>query len=69
MSEAERTGVLCMDGWAGRMEVPVTIIGETPQRYRVILGRDCRLTGGRWGKAGETVLVPKYAVRVDSSSE
>lgn len=65
---ADRTGVLCMDSWAGRAEVPVTIIGETPKRYRVILGRDCRLPGrGRFGTKGQAVLVPKAAVRLDES--
>jgi len=62
---ADRTGVLCLDGWAGRVEVPVTIIGETPKRYRVRLGRDCRLPSRREGKAGEVVLVPKYAVTMN----
>jgi len=61
----DRSGVLCMDGWAGRIEVPITIVGETKTRYRVILGRDCRLPGRwRYGTAGETVLVPKYAIRI-----
>jgi len=69
MNETKRTGVLCLDSWAGRVEVPVTIIGETPKRYRVILGRDCRLPSRRWGKAGETVLVPKYAIRLDESEK
>ena len=63
----DRTGVLCLDGWAGRVEVPIRIIGETPKRYRVILGRDCALPSRRRGKAGDTVLVPKAAVRLNSS--
>jgi hypothetical protein len=62
-------GVLCLDGWAGRVEVPVTIIGETPKRYRVILGRECRLPSRRWGNAGDTILVPKYAICVEAAGE
>lgn len=65
MSEPKRSGVLCLDGWAGRREIPVTITGETPKYYRVILGRDCALPSRRWGKAGDLVLIPKYAVRLD----
>lgn len=54
---------LCMDGWAGRTKEPVKIVGETPKRYRVELLKDCRLPGrNKSGKAGEIVLVPKYAV-------
>jgi len=62
-----RTGVLCLDGWAGRVEVPVTITGETPKYYRVILGRDCTLPSRRRGKAGDMVMIPKYAVRLSES--
>ena len=57
--------MLCMDGWAGRVEVPITIIGETAKRYRVILGRDCTLPSSRRGLKGDVLLVPKSAVRLD----
>lgn len=57
------THYLCMDGWAGFHKEPVEIVGETPKRYRVRLLADCRLPGRlRFGKKGDVVLVPKYAV-------
>lgn len=57
--------VLMQDGWAGRTETPVVIVGETPKRYRiraadgvtVCLSRGRRLTGDA------TALVPKYAIK------
>jgi len=67
MNEPRRSGVLCLDGWAGRVGVPVTITGETPKYYRVILGGECLLPSRRWGKPGDRVIVPKAAVRLDSS--
>ena len=46
-----QSGVVCTDGWAGRIETPVTVRRETPQRY------ECQYPDGR------LKLVPKYAVR------
>lgn len=54
---------LALDGWAGITCHPVKIIGDTPKKYRVVLGEDTRLPGGRERKKGDTVLVPKDAVR------
>lgn len=61
----ERPGVLHMDGWAGRVEYPVTIIGETPKRFRVRLLMGTRLPGRREGYPGDVLLVPKSAVTDD----
>lgn len=58
------TATLLLDGWAGRERVPVEIVGETPKRYRVRLLAECRLPSRRRGKAGDVVLVPRYAVKV-----
>jgi hypothetical protein len=43
--------VVCTDGWAGRIETPVTVRRQTPKRY------ECEY------KDGTRKLVPKYAVR------
>lgn len=67
MNEPKRSGVLYMDSWAGRVEVPVTITGETPKYYRVILHGECLLPSRRWGLPGAHVSVPKTAVRLDKS--
>lgn len=53
---------LALDGWAGRHLVPIRVVGETPKRYRVELLEDANLPSRRFAKAGDTVLVPKYAV-------
>lgn len=62
------TGYLVIDGWAGRFEQPVWIVGETPTRYRVSPVEDelrlpMRGRGVRKILRGGTVLVPKTAVR------
>jgi len=59
-----------MDGWAGRTRHPVEVIGETPTRYRVRLLEDMRLPGRwRYGKAGDIILVPKYAIRLTAEKK
>jgi hypothetical protein len=57
---------LLMDDWAGRHSVECEVIGETPKRYRIKLLADAQLPSRRSCKAGDVVLVPKYAVRLDS---
>jgi len=67
-----RKGFLCLYGWAGRSEQPVTIIGETPKRYRVRNDQPdrIRLAGYcRWLAPGAVVLVPKGAVRAADKGE
>jgi len=59
-----KTGVICVDGWAGRREYPVEIVGETPKRYRVKVLSDARLPRGI-RHAGDVVLVPKTSVRLN----
>lgn len=63
------TGVLMLDGWAGRSDWPVVIVGETPKRYRITPDGDkpVKLGGrSRWLQPGQTALVPKHAVRLNS---
>jgi hypothetical protein len=56
-------GILCMDGWAGRIEKRCVIVKETPKRLLIRLEEDCVMRGGRWKRKGEEVYVPKYAIR------
>ena len=58
------TGVLRMDGWAGRREIPCEILKETPHRFLVRLGEDCVLPRGREATKGQEVYVPKDAVEL-----
>ena len=55
-------GVLRMDGWAGRREIPCEIVKETPHRFLVRLGEGCVLPKGRKAEKGQEVYVPKGAV-------
>ena len=58
-----RTAYICLDGYAGRTEQAVMVIGETPKKYRIKAVMRTKLGGARWLYVGETALVPKYAVR------
>ena len=56
-----------LDGWSGRSESRVLIIGETPKRYRIQAITRTKLAGrDRYLNAGETTLVPKRAVSFTS---
>lgn len=63
MMENATIAILCIDGWAGRTETPVLIIGETPKRYRIRAIERTKLAGARWLYRGETALVPKSAIK------
>jgi hypothetical protein len=58
----EQTAFLHLNSWAGRSKHRVTIIGETPKRYRIRWDDEPALQ--RW-VTGEVYLVPKYAVTFD----
>jgi hypothetical protein len=51
-----------LDSWAGRTRQKVRVVGETPKRVRILALSDLNLPGRRHIKAGETALVPKYAI-------
>ena len=55
--------VLVVDTFAGRRRIPVEVIGETRTKYRVRMGADALIPAARRVKAGDIVLVPKYAIR------
>ncbi len=62
--EAVRRGLLMLDGYAGRTEQEVEIVGETPKRTRIRAITPTRLAGRRREmRPGEIALVPKYAVK------
>lgn len=61
---ADIPAMLCLQSYAGRTEQLVVVVGETPKRYRIRALKWTRLGGGsRFLRAGDTALVPKYAVR------
>lgn len=57
-------GLLCLDGWHGRSEDRVLIVGETPKRYRIRAIEWTRLAGRRSIEVGQEALVPKRAVKI-----
>jgi hypothetical protein len=60
-------GLLRLDSWGGRREIPCEILKETPHRFLVRLGEDCLLPGGRQATEGQDVYVPKDAIRRDQA--
>jgi hypothetical protein len=65
-SETPRFGSLMLNGWHGVSRRRVEIVGETAKRYRIRAIEKTKLAGrSRWLNAGETALVPKYAVEVE----
>jgi hypothetical protein len=63
VNEAELVA-LALDGWMGRVYVPVTVLGCTPHRVRVRLLADTVLPSRRRGRAGDVIWVPPAALRV-----
>lgn len=61
----DQKAYLLLDSWAGREKHEVEIVGETAKRYRIRLLSDVRLPSKRDGKAGDVVLVPKYAIKIE----
>jgi hypothetical protein len=57
-----RWACVCLDGWAGRREITVQVVGETPTRYRIKAVVPTKLPR-RVLEKGEEMLVPKHAVR------
>lgn len=61
--------VVALETWAGTRTHPVEIVGETKTRYRVKALASMTLPGKRFVAEGETVLVPKHAVKEGVASE
>jgi hypothetical protein len=66
VSQGGQSAVLLLNGWSGRSEHPIELVGETPKRYRVRLLCDVRLPSRRQGRAGDVILVPKHAIKLSS---
>ena len=64
MSSGEQSShYLHMETWAGHRKYPVTIVGETPTRFRVLIDHDGGVNiRNRHAEKGSIVLVPKYAI-------
>lgn len=62
--------ILCLQGFAGYTESPVTVIGETPRKYRIIAKVVTKLAGRmRFLHPGEETLIPKTAVRLNPKED
>ena len=68
-SENGQTVYLCLEGWAGRRMVPAILVGQTAKRFRIRLAEGTNLPGGRWARAGQIVLVPKWAVKTTEARQ
>lgn len=56
---------ITLDGWHGRTSQVVTVVGETPKRYRIwnnSFERVALAGRNRWLESGAQTLVPKHAV-------
>lgn len=58
-----RQGYLMIDGWAGRHDYSVLVVGETPKKYRIKAVMETKLRR-RWLSVGDEAMVPKSAVRL-----
>jgi hypothetical protein len=58
-----RAAYICLDGYTGRTEQAVMVVGETPKKYRIRAVMRTKLGGAKWLYTGEMALVPKHAVR------
>ena len=64
-NEPGRAATLWVDGWAGRVDQSVEVVGETRTRYRIraIMRTHLpRRRGVRTLEAGDVALVPKIAI-------
>ncbi len=62
---SEQAALLCLQSWAGFTKHAVTIVGETPKRFRVRIDEDMvRLPSKRTGRRGDVFFVPKHAVKL-----
>lgn len=63
---AEWPAVLHFGDYAGHRTYPVTVVGETPKKWRVrVEAVSFRMPNQRVVSLGDVVLVPKYAVTPD----
>ena len=61
-----RRAKIVLDGWAGRTEQEVWVVGETAKRYRIEAIAKTGLAGRQRSlMPGEQALVPKHAVRFE----
>ena len=60
----KRKAVVCIESYAGRLEKPCRMIGETRKKYRIAVDTPTALPPGfNLLMPGETRLVPKHSIR------
>ena len=60
--------VIMLDSWAGRERIPCEVLSETPKYYRCQLQAAALMPSKRRCEAGDVVLVPKYAVKIEQEA-
>jgi hypothetical protein len=61
--ESREKAVLCVEGWAGRGEIPCEIVRETSHRLVIRVEAECPQLGGRFVKA----IVETWPARFDAA--
>lgn len=61
---AGKDAMLCVDTYAGRLEKPCRVIGETPKRYMIVVDKTTIVPVNRTLNPGVEMLVPKSAIRL-----
>ncbi len=59
-------GYLVIDGWSGSQKVPVNIIGETAEDFRIETTERVFLPGRGILKKGQSAFVPKIVVTAEA---
>lgn len=57
-----RSAVVCVNGWFGYAEYPVTVVGETSKRWICVSEQGWSIRSGTINP-GQRQPVPKYAVK------
>ena len=56
---------LMIDGWSGCRNIPIDIIGETSEEFKIKARERVFLPGRGILKVGQSTLVPKSAVKLE----
>ncbi len=60
---------LVISGWSGRRKVPVQILGETPEGFRIRPLERVLLPGRGFLEKGKATLVPKASITLAKASD
>jgi hypothetical protein len=60
---------LVIGGWTGRRKIPVTILAETADGFRIKAGERVLLPGRGILKKGQLAFVPKSVIKLQSQNQ